>query len=743
MIKKILSILFAIIIISVTPVYADDEDGLKIGDKFVVDNGTIVEFMGMSDDGLYLLKATIGAPMYLDDLTTPIDCRWEYNSFTQTWQSAANLYDASVNGTKVTVNYKGKNTNWQPDLYIGTTLQKPVSTTASLLFTDPINQNYYTNTIQWTYSNGITRNLRIIEGMLQEYWTIPTNPNDFVTIAPNISKDVGFIYTRPTEAWGSDRNNLDIIIDDTGTITIPTNVLDNSKYPITIDPDTSFTTTSSDGYLQYADAAYATARTAATAEDIYTSSSVLKISNTKNVNYYLQRAFVYFDTSSLPDGCTVTAATLKLYGDTDGSATNFNIQVQSGAPTYPHSPLVVGDYDRTHYSGNGGQLSTVGFSTSGYNDLVLNATGYGWISLTGTTKYALISDRDIAGTSPSGFEYVFIKSYEAGSGYWPLLEVTYVASAAPTVTAQAASDVALTTARLNGSIDDDGGGDVELRWGYGTTSQTAGNFALYDTVTAWDGEDYHTGENVYLDVASLAPNTPYYYRFQAQNDAGTTTSGEITFTTLNGVADPSNFKGYPEASYISLNWTKGAGTTNSVIRYSTTAFPTLISEGIEAYNGTSSSFTHTGLDAGTTYYYSVWGESGGTYSTNYAYVMVTTSAVDAGGASLETPGTPTRWLTAPNYTNLSNIPIIYDAVNMTADSLDMPRASMWLMVAMIMAGGLGLVVFVVSKSLAIATVALMCAIVFGWAVELIPFWIPIMTVILIFGLYMSRREVTA
>jgi len=146
--------------------------------------------------------------------------------------------------------------------------------------------------------------------------------------------------------------------------------------------DTTIYSSSSDGFtLGYINAApYATTRNY-TNGFVYGASTTATIGqNYDTVNYFLYRSFLYFDTSGIPPDATITAVVLSIYGQTDNSVTNFDITVRDGQPTYPHDPLVTGDYLYTNYSGDGGSLSTAGFSTSAYNDITLNATGRGWIN---------------------------------------------------------------------------------------------------------------------------------------------------------------------------------------------------------------------------------------------------------------------------------------------------------------------------------------------------------------------------
>lgn len=125
-----------------------------------------------------------------------------------------------------------------------------------------------------------------------------------------------------------------------------------------------------------------------------------------------------------PKNAYITNATVSLYKKTDSSSTDFNIVLQNGMPTYPHVPLQTGDYNKNHYSGNGGSLNTVNF-VNGRNNITL--TNLSWINASGLTKLCLRSSRDISGTAPTGTEYVIVYSREKTGfiDYNPQLIITY------------------------------------------------------------------------------------------------------------------------------------------------------------------------------------------------------------------------------------------------------------------------------------------------------------------------------
>lgn len=1062
--KKRLIAIFILITVMlssfIAPVVAQDAN-LRVGDKIVLAPDTVATYLGN-----YRYEAVIGDLQYLPDLVTLIDPSWEYDIDKKQWESRANLYDAIVKGMKVTVTYEGKAMSWQPEVFIGTKKQAP-NPVADLLFDDPINEYYQGNILQWTYPEGITRNLRIIEGMLLEYYTIPAMPSDDIRIDPKTIKDIDFVWHRPSETWDAEGNRVASSEDTNGVITLTTDALQDVVFPVTIDPDTAFLSSSSDGYLTRSTQVIVWDTIANVWNDIH-DDTVASWTSGGTVSYVrvwawddddpgdevaqirLARSYLFFDTAGLPDDIVVDSALLKLY--VAGKKTemgNFDVIIQGGMPSYPHEPLWYSDYYYNNYSGDYGQLNTASMSLGQYNDWTLTAQGETAINKTGTTKFILREElHDQDDLVPSYGDYTWrdneiaYYAYEKGNGYWPQLVVTYI-SVAPIITTDAASSIANTTARLNSTLVDDGYEPCEIRFGYGTTSKTAGNFTGYDTVTSWEGA-YTTGEHPFYDASSLMESTPYYfrvqvrnseatvtglergfdttggidipvvatnpannvgqtvatlhgtltydggensevrfqyyksggtwtdnettwdagyqteetfeeaitaldadslyyfraqakngqatvsgssrtfetdatppeaptvqtdaadnvgystarihgtltddggensetrfqygftagygtdtdwipgfstnetfleslagldddqlyhYRAQAKNSEGTTISGaDMTFETgvappvsptvatqaatgigstsatlhsyltndggeaceirfqygltdaygtdtawvagyttgmsyakaiagldadetyhfrvqaKNGIGTtngddltfrigaamsaPFNFRGNPQATSISLSWAIGRGASQTLIMFRNDTYPTSETDGTQAYLGTSASYTHTGLLPGTSIYYSAWGESGGIYSAGYATVMITSSAgeVDV-SEGLPTPEEPTRWMAAPNYENLSELPLIYDAINAAADTVEMPRETAWLMFAILLSVGAGIFIFTVTKKAFIGLITMTLALVFSWAIQIVPFWIPMLSAISVMAiLWTQRRE---
>jgi hypothetical protein len=94
----------------------------------------------------------------------------------------------------------------------------------------------------------------------------------------------------------------------------------------------------------------------------------------------------------------------------------------------------------------------------------------------------------------------------------------------PSATTHPASNVGLTTATLNGSVNPNGG-DTHYSFEYGTTPS-------YGSTTP--SVDVGSGTNpvaASANIAGLAPSTTYHFQLVATSSSGTTNGGDLTFTT--------------------------------------------------------------------------------------------------------------------------------------------------------------------------------------------------------------------
>jgi hypothetical protein len=212
------------------------------------------------------------------------------------------------------------------------------------------------------------------------------------------------------------------------------------------------------------------------------------------------------------------------------------------------------------------------------------------------------------------------------------------------------------------------------------------------------------GDNPHKDITGLTDTTTYYYRVQVKNSTATVTSvNEITFDTLDMVHDVTSFNGLPSNTSISLNWVKPDGASKVLIRYDTTTYPATIVAGNPVYFDTSSSYVHTGLIAGRTYYYSIWGEDATVYSVTSKTLALTTLARSittiSGGDNVPAPVLPGNFNQPVNNTALSNFEPFYSIINDFADSWGMPNNTMWLIAILIGIGLIGVLILIETKHL--------------------------------------------
>ena len=195
-------------------------------------------------------------------------------------------------------------------------------------------------------------------------------------------------------------------------------------FPVVIDPTLTVNASTSDGYLYNSGSNYNTVWSSGKGP-VSSDEKYISIGQRKEyfpLNYWVYRGFLFFDTSELPANANIKNATLSLYKNDDYSATDFTITVQNGQPAYPNDPLEDGDYDKEHYSGNGGGLNTTNF-VNGRNNITLS--NLNWITAGGVTKLCLRSSRDINGNTPTQSEYVTVYATEQGDEFQPRLTIIY------------------------------------------------------------------------------------------------------------------------------------------------------------------------------------------------------------------------------------------------------------------------------------------------------------------------------
>ena len=320
------------------------------------------------------------------------------------------------------------------------------------------------------------------------------------------------------------------------------------------------------------------------------------------------------------------------------------------------------------------------------------AAGYGSNWSVGAGGYATGAYSHATGAVlAAGTTYYFRYAAYNLSGWAYGSELNFTTMNTPSASLQAATSVTSTTARLNGTVVNDGGQNCDVRFGYGNV--TAANVAAYAHVTAWVNNTYATGSFPYVDVTSLTTSKTYYFRMAVKNDIGTVETSELTFTTSSGVSAPTGFTSIPTATSASLSWVKGTGALYTLVRYSTSTYPNTTSAGISIYLGVGSSYMLSGLTSGTTYYFSAWGFTGGVYSSSYTTTVTTASAYTPGGSSFETPKTSSSWVQTPSETKISGLPVLPGLVESNSDAYGVPLNMIWYFLWIIFAAGTGIVLY--------------------------------------------------
>lgn len=344
----------------------------------------------------------------------------------------------------------------------------------------------------------------------------------------------------------------------------------------------------------------------------------------------------------------------------------------------------------------------------------------------------------------SGGTTYYVRSFALnGMGYDYGDEVTFETLTNPSISVTPATSISVSTAQINASVDNDGGQDCDVRFGYGTTSQLT--VAAYDNQTAWITDTYATGELPYVSLTALSGATTYYFRAEIRNDVGSSESSELNFATVNSVNEPSSIIAIPSGTTLSLNWIKGSGAPYTLVRYNTGSYPTTTSSGTLAYLGTGESVILTGLTPGITYYISTWGKSGSTYSTGYETTLATMLAYDSGSQDISNldQATPnTTFTLTPSDTKIKNIPLLGGLVSMNSTAYKTPSNMLWYLVWV----ALGILIFVLLYNkanfhFALSMTATAIWFGFGATLGLTMLWIVVILLIvgLGFNVYAERR----
>jgi len=238
------------------------------------------------------------------------------------------------------------------------------------------------------------------------------------------------------------------------------------------------------------------------------------------------RGIVGFDTSDIPAGATITEAQVKLRSL--GKGDNFDTPLTPTTNIYGATPesseaLVAGDYSQTQSTEFSTTITYANWPASGeWVTFDLNEDGLAGISKGDITFFSVKNaNYDVAISAPaweaswhSGHYGKFAGTYFARhnhttEGYAPQLIITYYTT--PEVSTGRATNISTTSARINGTVTDDGGGACEYRFRYRKVEVGASY-----TTTSWTGSE-ETGGTFYEDLSSLTEDATYAFAAQIKN----------------------------------------------------------------------------------------------------------------------------------------------------------------------------------------------------------------------------------
>ena len=146
-------------------------------------------------------------------------------------------------------------------------------------------------------------------------------------------------------------------------------------------------------------------------------------------NYTIWRSYLYFDTSGIPDDAVIEDANFYLYIEsfTINFSTYFAFSSSFPSYTYPHDPLVVGDYDKSLYPSYDASFLTADLvPLHSWMEVNVHDAALVHINKTGYTKYVGQSQGDFAGIAPLALDMITYNLTDPSK--YPYLVVNYTSS---------------------------------------------------------------------------------------------------------------------------------------------------------------------------------------------------------------------------------------------------------------------------------------------------------------------------
>jgi len=336
-----------------------------------------------------------------------------------------------------------------PTLYVNSS---PIKCTGYTHYSiDPTNFNMTDNVIDFQYSTVCTHRIRIVNGRIRGTWIFPQAVRWDCYIAYQTSGTMPLVLGHAYDSSiGHNRFPVDTTTKNVEFIsksswanaTFPVMIGDS---PHTFNPDAHAETSSVDGFTLHeaANSTWATllagAGTYGDSDSIYFHTGGFQCGTTTTRFSQLWRGGATFNTAATLSGMIIDSATVSVYGQAkyDQTTTKNNpaSNIFSWAPA-SNTTIAMGDYDAygtTAYCDTA--VTYASYSTTGFNNWALNATGLAAIPTDGATITKIgwrNTQYDVGGTTPSykSGSYCYTQGYtaEQGVGYIPKLVVTYHAA---------------------------------------------------------------------------------------------------------------------------------------------------------------------------------------------------------------------------------------------------------------------------------------------------------------------------
>lgn len=182
-------------------------------------------------------------------------------------------------------------------------------------------------------------------------------------------------------------------------------------------------------------------------------------------------------------------------------------------------------------------------------------------------------------------------------------------------------------------------------------------------------------------------------------------------------------------STIYFSWTRPSTANLTIIRYRTDTFPTSVTDGSVAYNGTAQSIVIENLDSGQTYYYKFWGYKdadhsplGAEYSVTTLYKSIVTGAEGAPEMTVPTP-TMSNMNEAPDTSSLNLEPFTSIIGYFNGQGIGMPTNNAWETIYAIIVVLIGLAVYGKTKEFFSAFVSVFILTIAGCAITLLQWYL--------------------